>query len=130
MKNEGGGSSSSASVIPPHSFDEELLFAILVMLCVVAGMVINTASLYSLHKYNSSFHRFLKMLAVFDVLVVGCCLWMYSLPTLSSTFKQVSNWQKSMIDGGVQSLRVAGIFMTRIMIICIDADSTNPHLPL
>ena len=123
MKNAGGGSLSTSSVIPPHSFDEELLFAILVMLCVVAGMVINTASLYSLHKYNSSFHRFLKMLAVFDVLVVGCCLWMYSLPTLSSTFKQVSNLQKSTIDGGAQSPRVAGVCARYIH----DEDYDNMH---
>ena len=54
------------------------------------------ASLCSLHKYKSPFHRFLKMLAVFDILVVCCCLWMYSLPALSSTFKQVRPTKNSM----------------------------------
>jgi hypothetical protein len=34
--------------------------------------------------------RFLKALAVFDLLVVVCCMWMYSLPALSADFHEVS----------------------------------------
>ena len=42
-----------------------------------------------LRRHSSVFHRFLKSLAVFDLLVVLGCLWMYSLPVISPRFYEV-----------------------------------------
>ena len=42
--------------------------------------------LYSLWRHSSVFHHFLKSLAVFDFIVVLGCLWMYSLPIVSTQF--------------------------------------------
>ena len=72
------------------NFDEESFFAILVMVCVGGGVVINGACLVSLRRHQSVFHKFMKMLAVFDIFVVLFCVWLYSLPVVSNYFKSVS----------------------------------------
>ena len=72
------------------SFDEESFFAVLVLICVVVGVAINGACLVSLRHHRSVFHKFMKMLAVFDIFVVAFCVWLYSLPVMSDYFKSVS----------------------------------------
>ena len=71
------------------NFDEESFFAVLVLICVVGGVVINGACLVSLHRHRSVFHKFMKMLAVFDIFVACFCVWLYSLPVISEYFKSV-----------------------------------------
>jgi hypothetical protein len=68
----------------------ELAFGILVLICFVVGVFVNAGCLYSLRRRASTFHKFLKALAVFDLLVVVCCFWMYALPVLSKDFHKVS----------------------------------------
>ena len=71
------------------SFDEESFFAFLVLICVLAGVVINVVCLVTLRRHRSVFHKFMKMLAVFDIFVVFFCAWLYSMPVISEYFKSV-----------------------------------------
>ena len=47
---------------------------------------------FSLRRHRSTFHRFLKMLACFDGLVVTCIFLMYALPVMCSTYKKVKQF--------------------------------------
>ena len=47
---------------------------------------------FSLRRHRSTFHRFLKMLACFDGLVVTCIFLMYALPVMCSTYKKVKHF--------------------------------------
>ena len=47
---------------------------------------------FSLRRHRSTFHRFLKMLACFDGLVVTCIFFMYALPVMCSTYKKVKQF--------------------------------------
>ncbi len=73
-----------------NKVSEELVFSVVILVLFLAGVVINIACLINLRRHRSTFHRFLKMLASFDLLVVACCVFMYSLPALSRQFHKVS----------------------------------------
>ena len=47
---------------------------------------------FSLRRHRSTFHRFLKMLACFDGLVVTCIFLMYALPVMCATYKKVKHF--------------------------------------
>ena len=47
---------------------------------------------FSLRRHRSTFHRFLKMLACFDGLVVTCIFLMYALPVMCTTYKKVKHF--------------------------------------
>ena len=52
--------------------------------------LISDAFQVSLRSHRSTFHKFMKMLAVFDIFVVLFCTWLYSLPVISEHFKSVN----------------------------------------
>ncbi|XP_059095876.1 uncharacterized protein LOC131890532 [Tigriopus californicus] len=64
----------------------ESICSVLVMACFLTGVIVNTFCLIKLRRRRSVFHRFLKILAAFDLMVVFCCLWMYSLPVVWHQF--------------------------------------------
>lgn len=74
-----------------NEINEELGFSVIITLLFCVGIVVNSACLISLRRHRSTFHRFLKMLACFDVLVVTCIFLMYALPVMSSGYKKVSS---------------------------------------
>ena len=72
-----------------NQIDEELCFSVIISLLFCIGIAINIACLFSLRRHRSTFHRFLKMLACFDGLVVTWIFLMYALPVMCSTYKKV-----------------------------------------
>jgi hypothetical protein len=72
-----------------NTINEELGFSIVIVLLFFVGVIVNVACLVSLRRHRSTFHRFLKMLATFDVLVVSCIFLMYALPVMSPEYKKV-----------------------------------------
>ena len=74
-----------------NKVDQKMLFGIIILVIVIIGILINLIGLHNLLRQKSVFHKFLRMLAIFDIAVVSCCLWMYSLADLSPYFKKVSN---------------------------------------
>ena len=71
-----------------NQIDEEMCFAILIVFLFGIGVFINIGCLASLRRHRSTFHRFLKMLACFDALVVTCIFLMYALPVLAPWYKK------------------------------------------
>eukprot|EP00093_Oithona_nana_P006535 06535.XXX_29408_28467_1 [CDS] Oithona nana genome sequencing. len=65
-----------------------MCFAILIVFLFGIGVFINIGCLVSLRRHRSTFHRFLKMLACFDALVVTCIFLMYALPVLAPWYKK------------------------------------------
>ena len=72
-----------------NQIDEEMGFSIIIVFLFCIGLLINIGCLVSLRRHRSTFHRFLKMLACFDVLVVNCIFLMYALPVLAPWYKKV-----------------------------------------
>ena len=71
-----------------NQIDEEMCFAIMIVFLFCIGVFINIGCLVSLRRHRSTFHRFLKMLACFDALVVTCIFLMYALPVLAPWYKK------------------------------------------
>ena len=71
-----------------NHIDEEMGFGILIVFLFCIGVLINIGCLFSLRRHRSTFHRFLKMLACFDALVVTGIFLMYALPVLVPWYKK------------------------------------------
>ena len=69
---------------------EEFGFGLVILFLFFVGIVVNVGCLITLKRRRSMFHKFLKMMATFDLMVVSCILLMYSLPVMSSDFNTVS----------------------------------------
>ena len=74
-----------------NEINEEMGFSIVIVFLFCIGVLINIGCLISLRRHRSTFHRFLKMLACFDALVVSCIFLMYALPVLAPWYKKVQS---------------------------------------
>ena len=65
---------------------EETIYASVMLVLVVVGVIVNIASIYLIkkRKQQSMFHTLLKILAVYDILVLAGCFTLYGLPDLSA----------------------------------------------
>ena len=73
-----------------NQVNEEFGFSLVILFLFFVGIVVNVGCLITLKRHRSMFHKFLKMMATFDLMVVTCILLMYSLPVMSSDFNMVS----------------------------------------
>ena len=72
-----------------NEISEEMGFSIIIVALFIIGLLVNLGCLISLRTRQSIFHKFLKMLACFDALVVTCIFLMYALPVLAPWYKKV-----------------------------------------
>ena len=72
-----------------NEISEEMGFSIIIVALFIIGLLVNFGCLISLRTRQSIFHKFLKMLACFDALVVTCIFLMYALPVLAPWYKKV-----------------------------------------
>ena len=73
-----------------NQVNEEFGFSLVILFLFFVGIVVNVGCLITLKRHRSMFHKFLKMMATCDLMVVSCILLMYSLPVMSSDFNTVS----------------------------------------
>ena len=86
---------------------EKDFFSLAILLLAVAGAVINATSVCILtcKRLNSIFHDLLKILALYDLVVVVGCALLYSLPVLWPFFK--SNLYPRMLPGLLPVVQIA-----------------------
>ena len=74
-----------------NEISEEMGFSVIIVALFIIGLLVNFGCLLSLRSRSSQsiFHKFLKMLACFDALVVSCIFLMYALPVLAPWYKKV-----------------------------------------
>ena len=74
-----------------NEISEEMGFSVIIVALFIIGLLVNFGCLLSLRSQSSQsiFHKFLKMLACFDALVVSCIFLMYALPVLAPWYKKV-----------------------------------------
>ena len=74
-----------------NEISEEMGFSMIIVALFIIGLLVNIGCLLSLRGQStqSIFHKFLKMLACFDALVVSCIFLMYALPVLAPWYKKV-----------------------------------------
>ena len=83
---------SSSEEDEKNQAKEEFGFSLVILFLFFVGIVVNVGCLITLKRHRSMFHKFLKMMATFDLMVVSCILLMYSLPVISSDYNTVSTY--------------------------------------
>ena len=86
---------SSSEEDEKNQAKEEFGFSLVILFLFFVGIVVNVGCLITLKRHRSMFHKFLKMMATFDLMVVSCILLMYSLPVISSDYNTVSTYTSS-----------------------------------